>query len=96
LTVAGFEKNGTSVVLVWYKDQVPSDELKWDLVDLTVKKAPFNDPVYVEVITGKVYEIDQALCKSEGGNTRLTQLPVWDSPMLLAERAQVPLHKRSP
>jgi hypothetical protein len=95
LTVAGFQKNGTSVALVWYNDQIPSDELKWDLVDLTIKKATYEDPVYVEMITGKVHEIDRATWKSEGGNTRLIQLPVWDSPMMLAERAQVPLRKES-
>jgi len=40
-------------VLVWYKDQIPSDELKWDLVDLTIKKATFKDPVYVEMVTAR-------------------------------------------
>ncbi len=48
-------------------DQIPSDELKWDLVDLTIKKAAFKDPVYVEVITGKVYELGKSAWKSAGG-----------------------------
>ena len=93
LTVAGFEKGGTSVALVWYSDQVPGDELKWDRVDGTVKGVSFKDPVYVEMITGKVYELDKSAWKSAGGNTSFTQLPVWDSPMMLAERDQVELRK---
>lgn len=93
MSVAGFEKNGTSVVLVWYKDQIPSDDLKWDLVDLTIQKATFKDPVYVEMITGKVYEIGKSAFKAVGDGVVFTQLPVWDSPMMLAERAQVPLKK---
>ena len=64
LTVAGFQKERNPVVLVWYNDQIPSDELKWDLVDLTIKKAAFKDPVYVEMITGKVYELDKSAWKS--------------------------------
>lgn len=96
LTVAGFEKVGTSVALVWYSDEIPSDELAWDKVDVTIKGAAFRDPVYVEMITGKVFELDKSAWKSDGGNTRLTQLPVWDSPMMLAERAQVDLQKDAP
>lgn len=93
LTVAGFEKNGTSVALVWYGDQIPSDDLKWDLVDLTIKKARFQDPVYVEMITGKVYEIGNSNWKAAGESATFTQLPVWDSPMMLVERGQVDLKK---
>ena len=93
LTVAGFQRNGTSVALVWYKDQIPSDELKWDLVDLTIQKAVFKDPVYVEMITGKVYGLDKSAWKSAGDGVGFSQLPVWDSPMMIAEREQVPLKK---
>jgi hypothetical protein len=47
------------------------------------------------MIAGKVYELDKSAWKSEGGNTALTQLPVWDSPMMLAERGQVEMQKES-
>ncbi len=96
LTIAGFEKAGTSVVLLWYNDRIPSDDLAWDPVDVTVKSVAFQDPVYVEMITGKVFELDKSAWKSEGGNTKLAQLPMWDSPMMLAERAQVDLRKDAP
>ena len=45
------------------------------------------------MITGKVYELDKSTWKSAGGNITLTQLPTWDSPMMLAERDQVELRK---
>jgi len=93
MTIAGFEKEGTPVALAWYGDQIPSDELAWDKVDVTVKGVAFQDPVYVEMITGKVFELDRSAWKSDDGNTALTQLPIWDSPIMLAERAQVKLRK---
>jgi hypothetical protein len=96
LTVAGFEKAGTPVALLWYSDEIPSDELAWDKVDVTIKGAAFRDPVYVEMITGKVFELGRSAWKNDGGNTTLTQLPMWDSPMMLAERAQVDLQKDAP
>jgi len=94
LTVAGFQKQSTCVALVWYSDQVPSDELKWDPVDLTIKSVKFQDPVYVEMITGKVFNIDKASWKTDGANVAFTGLPVWDSPIMIAERSQVELKSK--
>ncbi len=93
LAVAGFKKAGTPVLLVWYCDEIPSDELKWDRIDLTVKGTAFTDPVYVEMITGKVFELDQTNWRVESGNTCFTQFPVWDSPMMLVDRDQVKLRE---
>jgi hypothetical protein len=93
MSVAGFQKAGTSVVLAWYSDKIPSDELKWDLVDLTIKGVKFQDPVYVEMITGKVYEIGRSDWQSAGQNTAFARLPAWDSPVMIAERAQVEMRK---
>jgi len=91
LEVAGFEKAGTPAVLLWYNDQVPGDALTFDSVALRVKGVTFKDPVYVEMITGKVYELEAGSWSVAAGDTSFKQLPVWDSPILLAERGQVPL-----
>lgn len=91
MTVAGFEKEGTSVVLLWYSDEVPSDSLEWDLVDLTIQGATFQDPVYVEMITGKVYDLDRSGWKAEEKTVKFTKFPVWDSPAMIAERSKTNL-----
>jgi len=93
ITVAGFKKENSPVVLLWYSDAVPSDELKWDPVDLVIEKTAFQDPVYVEMITGRVYELDKAAWNNEGEDVKFTKLPVWDSPVMIAERALVPLRE---
>jgi hypothetical protein len=93
MTIAGFEKMNRPAVLIWYKDQIPSDDLKWDLVNLKIEKLNFNDPAYVEMITGKVYKIDRSNWKNEGDDTRLNKLPIWDSPIMIAERSLVELRK---
>jgi hypothetical protein len=91
LTVAGFKKEGTSVILIWYKDQIPCDDIKWDLVNISIKGANFFDPVYVDMISGKVYEIEKSTVKNKGNDLLLKKLPVWDSPVMIAERSQVML-----
>jgi hypothetical protein len=91
ITVAGFDKDGAPVLLFWQCDEVPSDAVQWDPVDLTIQHAKFQDPVYVEMITGKVYELDRSCWKAEGETVTFTKLPVWDSPVMVAERSQVDL-----
>jgi len=86
MTVAGFKKEGSPVVLLWYKDQIPGDGFKWDLIKLTIEDLNFSDPVYVEMISGKVYEIDKADWENKGNKLELRNLPVWDSVMMIAER----------
>jgi polysaccharide biosynthesis protein PslG len=91
MTVDGFKKEGTSVVLIWYKDQIPCDDIKWDLANISIKGANFIDPVYVDMITGKVYELDKSKLKISGENSIITALPVWDSPVMITERSLVNL-----
>lgn len=91
ITVAGFKKEANPVTLIWYKDQIPGDDLKYDLVDLTIKGINFKDPVYVEMISGKVYKINRSDWEVVGQNSRFKKLPIWDSTIMIAERSQVDL-----
>lgn len=91
ITIARFAKKKSSVVLIWYNDQIPSDDLKWDLVDLKIDNIYFADPVYVEMTSGKAYRIDISHFKDEEGCVRFNKLPIWDSPIMIAERSLIEL-----
>ena len=54
---------------------------------------PYNKryPVYVEMISGKVYEIDKSDWENKGDDVVFKKLPVWDSVTMIAERSKVPL-----
>lgn len=91
LTVAGFKKEGSPVTLVWYNDQIPGDEMKWDIVNLNIKNTNFKNPVYIEMISGKVFEINSSDWENKGDNVVFKNLPVWDSVIMIAEREQVKL-----
>ena len=94
MTVAGFKKGDSPVILVWYKDRIPSDELKWDQDNLKVKGVNFKDPVYVEMISGKVFEIALSDWSNEGVDVNFRNLPLWDSVVMIAERSQVNLRSK--
>ena len=91
MTVAGFRNEGSPVALFWYKDQIPGDEMKWDLVTLTIANTTFKDPVLVEMISGKIFEIDSADWEKKDASVIFKKLPVWDSVMMIAERSKVPV-----
>ena len=87
--VARFEKAGTPVLLAWYSHRIPSDALVFDQIELTVPGVTLSDPVWMDMITGRVFEIPAADIVRKDGVTVFRNLPMWDSPVLLAERAQV-------
>ena len=89
ISVAGIKNDQLFGVLLWYNDRIPSDDLKRDLVDITIKGISFKDPVYVEMITGKVYEIPRYNRRIIDNDTKFQDLPLWDSPVMIAERSQV-------
>lgn len=91
MTVAGFTKENTPVALVWYNDRIPGDDFEWEIVDFTIQGIKFQDPVYVEIISGKVYEIDKTDWEVKGQDSNFKKLPVWDSPMMIVERSEVTL-----
>ena len=91
VSVARFEKAGTPVLLAWYSHRIPSDALVFDTVKFSTPGVAFKDPVWMDMITGRVYEIDAKDVETKDGTTVFKRLPLWDSPVLLAERAQVEL-----
>lgn len=95
LTVAGMKTENGKVAIIWYGDKVPIDDLKWDLIDLKVKGLSFKDPIYIEMITGKVFELDKGNWQCNNNSLELKSFPVWDSPVVIAERSQVSLKKDS-
>lgn len=91
MTVAGVKNKKKSSVLVWYDDQIPDNKLYWDQVAIRIKDIKFKHPVYVEIVSGKVYEIEKTNWKNIGKDVEFKNLPVWDSPIMLVERNQVVL-----
>ncbi len=76
--VARFKKDGKDVYLAWFCDRRPDDTLGFDRVELKLPGAAFKDPVWCDLITGRVYDgIDFA------------DFPIWDSPVMICERESV-------
>ena len=90
LTRADFSRFGKPLHLFWYSDAQPSSGLAFDRVTLTVP-GRLSDPVWVEMVTGRVCAFDPMNVRTGDGETVISDAPMWDSPVLVADRAAVPL-----
>jgi len=83
---ASASKTGAQVVTLWFKGAMPSDSNSKTLVDFTFHASRFTTPVYADLRTGEVYSIPKANWSPVGDGIVLRQIPVYDSPILIAEK----------
>ncbi|GAA2941419.1 hypothetical protein GCM10010446_28280 [Streptomyces enissocaesilis] len=93
LTVQGFAKRdtGRQIVGVWNGTTTPGDSTTRTPVRLTLPSGNFADPVYVDVRTGAVFDIPAADWSVSGGTHTFRNVPVYDSPVLIADRSAIRL-----
>ncbi len=89
IAVHGMKKDKTHGAILWFSDRIPSDDLSWDKIDITIENVKLSDPVYVDMITGKVYEIPRYNRKVIGDDTKFNDIPMRDSPIMIVERSQI-------
>lgn len=86
----GLKKNGSQAgVFLWLGGKKPGESLDREAVDLTVEGLSLKDPVYVDMVTGKVYEMAGTMTRrgsNSNGKVRFTGLPLWDAPVLIINR----------
>ncbi len=82
---------GKQAVTLWLSGAMPSDSDATIPLDIALPRGEFTEPVYADLRTGEVYSLPEANWTRAGGGARLRQIPVYDSPILIAERGVLPL-----
>lgn len=83
------KKNGGTIVTLWSGEERPADEYEPKLTTITVENGSFTNPVYVDLISGKVFEIPKGNWKKMGKQYVFSGIPVPDYPVLVAEKSAV-------
>jgi hypothetical protein len=91
IQVYGYRKSGTNrqVVAVWFSGSAASDSNTTSPVTLTFSSGNFADPVYVDLRTGFIYEIPDGSWSVSGSSYTFSNIPVYDSPILIADKSVV-------
>lgn len=93
IAVYGYRKKGSEkrIYTIWNPEGIPKDSSEFIKRELVFHNSDFEEPVLVDLLTGNVYEIDEKNWKKEGKQDRFFEIPVYDSPILLAEKCLIPV-----
>ncbi len=79
-------KNGGSIITLWSGEARPADTYEPKATTVTIKGGKFKEPVYVDLISGKIYKIPKANYKKSGNEYVFSGIPVPDYPVLIADK----------
>lgn len=83
------KSNGKQAVALWFDGDVPSDSNAKTILDFTFTQGRFNDPLYIDLLSGKVYKIKERSVLINGNRYTFKSIPVYDSPVLIIDNALV-------
>jgi hypothetical protein len=91
LAVFGYRHRvtGKQVYTVWQRDNIPVDANELSPQEIAITNGDFDEPVWVDVITGGVYAIPAARWSRNGSTYTFKGIPVYDAPILIADRSLV-------
>lgn len=80
---------GAQVVALWLNDEPPVEANAVTPADVTLSGGKFTDPVLVDVRTSTVYALPKKEWAQTSSGATFRRVPLYDSPMLIAERSAV-------
>ena len=91
VSVFGFRNTKTQqqLVALWFDSAIPNNSFVTKDVTVTVENGNFKKPVWVDMLSGQIYEIPASKYMKDGTKYTFT-VPVYDSPVLIADTALIP------
>ena len=83
--------SGQQAVTLWMDGAVPSDSMATRPTDLAFYAGRFDNPVWVDVRTGAIHAIPDSAYTRQGSVYRFHGVPLYDSPVLVADRSLIPV-----
>ena len=88
-SIFGYRADGGEPVVTLWRDSDPPGK-RPEMEDVSVRiPGTFTDPVWIDLVSGEVYDIDDSLWKQEGDSCVFTRVPVHDAVVVIAERGAV-------
>ena len=92
LSVFAYQSNfDRQLVAVWIDSQTPTNSNAKSPVTFEFPAGNFDTPVLVDLRTGNVYELPKSSWKKNGTHYTFENIPVYDSPVLIADQSLIPL-----
>ena len=93
LAVYGYQHSRTHQQLfaIWADDGIPAESNQTRTLTFSFANAHIDQPVYVDIVSGRVYEIPAAQWKKTGAAYTFSNIPVYDAPILIADKSLIPM-----
>jgi len=79
------------MLFVWQDGSIPDNENTMTKATLEIGGITFKEPVLVDLYSGKVYAMPQSSYNARGTTYTFSELPVYDSPTVITDRASLQL-----
>jgi hypothetical protein len=88
--VFGYRGNGAApLITLWRSSHRPGEKPDMERIALSIRAERFESPVWVDLLSGRVCDVDDSLWSREGDTTTFRAVPVYDSVVLIADRAAI-------
>jgi hypothetical protein len=91
ISIFGYKnvKTGLNLVTLWFDGEIPNNYFDTESVDITIKNGNFKNPVWVDIFSGRIYEIPKTDWNNSGNSYSFTGIPVYDSPVLISDKSNI-------
>lgn len=91
VSVYGYQNKDTAkqLYVIWADDAIPREEHELKQREFKVLNGSMDDPVYVDILTGGIYEIPAGQWSIDGNLYTFKNIPVYDSPVVVADRSLI-------
>ena len=91
MAVYGYEHKESKKQLftLWMDEAIPAESNRTRDINLTLLNTNMDQPVYVDILSGAVYDIPAGQWKKEGSNITFQKIPVYDAPILIADKSLI-------
>lgn len=95
LSVYGFQNKSTKkqVYTIWMDEGIPFNTNNIKMETFSFTNANFENPVFVDMLTGGVYEIPVSQWSKKGNTFTFKNIPVYDSPILIADKSLIKIRQ---
>ncbi len=76
-------------VTIWKDKETPTTSNKKTNLTFEFPQGMFDEPVYVDLRTGKIFEIPASDWEKNGTNYTFKNVPIYDSPILIADKSLI-------
>lgn len=88
--------SGADLIALWNSSSIPVHRCDLSPVDLQVGNLNMHEPVWLDLLTSRIYRIPAENISQQGTLTVLKDIPVFDSPVVLTDRSVLSYVKARP